>query len=236
MKLSLKKDQRGLAHVALVALVVAVIAVIGLVAWQVSKKKKDNSSGSTGTSTVSKKEVQSQCESVIDDKDLCKFAAAMSANDLAYTAVLSADETDGTTFTIKSDGKGNSETTTNSSEFNFNFILLDGKAYTKNADGSWSVTASTADPAIDPSKSLTYDFTQEDKDAYKKVGQEACGSLTCLKYQFTDKENPDDRTLIWFDTKDHRLQKLTFSSGEVGTSTMEFTYGKVTITKPSPIK
>lgn len=236
MKMSLRKDERGLAQVALIALVVLVIAVIGLAAWQISKKDKNNAG--SGTSTASKKEVQNQCESVIDDKDLCKFAAAMSNDDIAYTATLStttASDAPGS-MTLKSDGKGNSEVVSNGSGFDFDVITLNNASYMKNSDGSWTKTPSSSDLATNPSESLKYNFTKDDKDDYKKVGKEACGNRTCFKYQFFDKTNTSDETFVWFDTKDYRLQKLTFKSSDQGTSEMSFTYGKVTISEPSPIK
>jgi hypothetical protein len=160
----------------------------------------------------------------------------MSADNLAYSATLTPEGS--SSFTIKNDGKGNSEMTSSADGYDFDMIILNGVYYLKSGDG-WTKSDGGFDTVNDPSESLTYNFTQDHKDDYKKIGKEACGNLSCFKYQFVDRSNPTDETFIWFDTKDYRLQKLTYKTVDnvaSGNSEMTFSYGSVKISEPSPIQ
>lgn len=69
---------------------------------------------------------------------------------------------------------------------------------------------------------------------YTALGQEACGDLTCYKYQEVDPANPEATRTFWFDTKELLLRRETNSFGEF-TSTNAYEYG-IRVDAPSPTK
>jgi hypothetical protein len=69
---------------------------------------------------------------------------------------------------------------------------------------------------------------------YKKIGKEACGNLTCFKYEVVDPSSPGKQTL-WFDDKDYQLRRMRIES-EGTVSDQVFAYSSVSITAPSPTK
>lgn len=77
-------------------------------------------------------------------------------------------------------------------------------------------------------------YMKEDPALYKGLGQEACGDLTCYKYEQTYKDSPGTRT-FWFDTKKYLLRKQVSGYGEFS-STVEYSYDGVSISAPSPTK
>lgn len=68
---------------------------------------------------------------------------------------------------------------------------------------------------------------------YKALGEEACGSLTCYKYE--EVSNSEGKRTFWFDTKSLLLRKETHSYGEF-TSTTTYNYEGISINNPSPTK
>lgn len=71
------------------------------------------------------------------------------------------------------------------------------------------------------------------KPIYKKLGEEACGNLTCYKYQETI-PGAGIRT-FWFDKSKFLLRKDEFTSGGIK-ATNEYEYNAISITAPSPTK
>src|SRR6185503_19808218 len=79
------------------------------------------------------------------------------------------------------------------------------------------------------------DLTQKNTISYKSLGKEACGKLTCFKYQVFDKTQTASSQFVWFDTKDYRMQRYQMSDGK-DTTDMTITYQTVKITQPSPVQ
>jgi hypothetical protein len=77
---------------------------------------------------------------------------------------------------------------------------------------------------------------QASKTTYKSLGQEACAKLTCYKYKVIDSSAPDDNEFIWFDTKDYQLRKLRHEDKDGGVSEQTYSYDKISIVVPSPVK
>lgn len=246
-----RKDQLGVTHLLLVLVVVIVVAVVGFAGWQVASKHKKTSNSSTPAVSSSTKAVanaaQSSCETKYHDKDLCKFVAAQEAQpfDKASTVVtMTASDTNGTSnIVLSSDGKGNNSLTmTGSSPGALNSVTLDGHTYIQTeAGGAWvdegaspssSSTSSSSESSDSSLKSFAADVLGF---GYTKVGKEACGPLTCFKYQIVDTATPGTTQYCWFDTKDYLLReyKTHDSNGDLD---MKIAYQKVTITKPSPIQ
>lgn len=84
------------------------------------------------------------------------------------------------------------------------------------------------------------DFKEEyiemkDTTTYKNLGQEACGSLTCHKYQQLDSQNPEATRTLWFDVKEYLLRKDESGYGEFSSSS-EYEYADIQIVAPTPTK
>jgi hypothetical protein len=240
MKLSPHTDQRGIGHIAIIVAVL-VIAAVGLVGWRVSQKSSDKAS----STTVSDKAAIDACNKVYHDKDLCKFTGNYDISKLSYKMDLKTTGNDGnSTGTFLSDGKGNSSIVTTGSGGTAEFIVLDKVSYMKDStDGKWFKFApneSTAPKETNPTSDVKFD-TATDTAAkstltYKKLGKEACGKLTCFKYQMIDSSQPNVIDYFWFDTKDYRLQHYYNKDANGSTSDMVITYQAVSITAPSPTK
>lgn len=227
-----KQDQRGMAHVLMVVLVLVVVGVIGFAGWKVAGgNKKASTVTSTTTKDTEKVAADSGCVAAYHDENLCKFSTNADIEKLAYTATLTSTDTDGTagTFTLKSDGKGNS-----SMSGLLNTVQLDGASYIKNGNVWYKYPASSdeeddSDPTADMNLVLGEGIT------YKPQGKEACGSRTCFKYEVTETASPETTQFVWFDTKDYLLRQWK-STGADGSALMTLEYGNVKISAPSPVQ
>lgn len=80
------------------------------------------------------------------------------------------------------------------------------------------------------------EFTKKQQVAqFKQLGTEACGSLTCYKYQEIDNDNKEEVRTFWFDNQDFLLRKEVNKFGEF-ISTNEYSYDSININVPSPTK
>jgi outer membrane lipoprotein-sorting protein len=70
--------------------------------------------------------------------------------------------------------------------------------------------------------------------SFKNLGTEACGSLTCYKYQVSDTAIPG-KQYVWFDTSSYKLRRWQYINGS-DTTDMTLSYSTVTITAPSPVQ
>jgi len=232
MKMSIR-NQRGVgATVVIVAVVV--LAVIGIAGWKLTQKND----------TPAQKAVQSDCQKLYHDKDLCKFASNADFDKLSYKMTITSTGQNAGTLSMSNDGKGNSEISGDGGGQPYDAITLNNTTYLKdNTDGKWFKFApsdSSAPKQDDPSSSVKVDNSFTDAAAqanysYKRLGKEACGKLTCLKYQFLDKTQPGTTQYVWFDTKDYRMQRFQ-SKDASGTTDMVIVYQAVTISAPSPTK
>lgn len=243
MKISLHKDSRGLAPLAIVAVVAAVL-VIGGVGYLVFAKDKDKDG--TSSSVVANSEAEKACNDLYDDKDLCKFASRYSAQAASKTTfTITGADGKVTTMNIDSDGKGNTSSVTKDGNTEVSaFISLDGNTYLKNTeDGTWTKFPKndTTTETSAPTEDLKIDFEAEaakpadQRDVYKKVGKEACGDRTCYKYEFTQTGEGGGKHFIWFDTKDYQLRQWEYSDAEGNKNVAVFEYTDVTISVPSPV-
>lgn len=148
---------------------------------------------------------------------------------------------------IKMDGAGNVESTTYSDgEVVGSMIVFAGLTYIKDMeDDAWYMLGASQ---TDEQAGKETQFLQEIKGSYdvseadavpqiKSLGQEACGSMLCEKYELLSSgaAEANTTTYLWFDT-DHKLARRMETTYEAGKSVMEYSYDEVKITKPSPIK
>jgi outer membrane lipoprotein-sorting protein len=143
---------------------------------------------------------------------------------------MSVDGHDNTKMAITKDGKETMAT-----------ILLNGDTYIKDvASGNWikypksSDSSSSSSSTSDSVKFDKTNWTESGTTSYKAAGKEACGSLTCYKYQVTDTKSSGSTQYFWFDNKDYMMRRLSVKDSS-GTNDMTFSYKAVNITVPSPV-
>ena len=246
-KVSLRGQEQGLGHVLLAIIIVVVLGVIGFAGYTVANRNSPKASTKTTTTTSSseKSADDTGCVSTYHDANLCKFAGNANLDKLAYkaTATVAGSDSPGE-FTVESDGKGNSSVSTTGAGQTFNAITLDGNSYIQTGsvwyeypkDSSTNDASNTGD--TNPASGV--DLVLGSGVTYKPEGTEACGSLTCFKYEVTDTAQPSSVQTVWFDNQHYlirRWQSADTADGKTTTTILEVSYpGNVTITKPSPVQ
>ncbi len=243
MKTKLSNNQHGIAHLMLI-LAVVVIATIGGVGYVVFSKNKDKANDAASLN-VNSEAIEAECKKEYDDKDFCKFASNFSLDE-SYKVVFTTTSTEGTAvMTSEVNGKNSRMTMTQDGKELSATVSLDGTSYVKDmTDGAWTKYPATEQEAstADVKEDLDFGFdgdtestTETDTTEIKKIGKEACGELTCFKYQYIDKSAPNDESFIWFDDEAYKMRRYTLKNAE-GSSDMVYSYEAVTITAPSPVK
>lgn len=229
-----KLDQKG-SHVLVVLLVIVVVAAVAGVGYYVFKKQKSSSSSTTSKAA---QEAAQKCEE--EDKNICKFFASW--KDSKYYTVDTTSTAAGKTSNMKMEYVAPDRYhIVMSGELAYETISIGTTTYTK-TDGVWyKQTQKKEDVDKYKSESNTNfeepakDTAPEKKTTYKLIGTEACGNLTCFKYQVINPDAKDTTEYMWFDNKDYQLRKTsTESNGEKSEST--FSYTKLEIKEPSPVK
>jgi outer membrane lipoprotein-sorting protein len=236
-------DQRGIGLIIEIILGAVVLAVIGLAVMQFVKARHSGA----GTSIIpAKVTLNSKCD--YNDPDLCKFVNNWKVTkdySIKGTAPSSAGTTSQVQYDISGDDKFRMTSTTGGKE-EYALVYIGDTSYTKDlADGKWWVQTSAKATEKDSlkngiefkidEKSDTTAQTADVKTQYKAAGKEACGKLTCFKYEVIEPSSPD-KQYIWFDNRDYLLRRMQTVSSDTGTSDMTFSYDKVTITAPTPTK
>ena len=228
----------------LVWLAVIVVAVVGIWLGTKGDDKSTDSSKSSGTSLSINKEAQDKCLAAVNDKVFCKFAGAF-ANIGDYKVNVTSNGTDGSSvIELANAANGNSlmVSKVNGVE-NANVVVFNGVTFAKDpADGQWikfSATSTSKPEAVDRKKEfLKADYKNDSGKAeqYVNKGTEACGSLTCYKYQIIDPDKPNDEGFLWFDNSSYLLRRISSKDSNGTTAEMTFSYESVNITEPTPVK
>ena len=175
-----------------------------------------------------------------NEPDLCKFVNNW--KDVGYftASITSTQEGKKSEMILKTIGTDKTQmTSSENGQENFNTITIGDAYYTKDySDGKWTKTVYQKNESSAESETKkTYEFDAEnDPTQYKKIGTEACGKLTCFKYQVIDPRNTDSTEYIYFDNKDYMLRKTYSESKDGSIMETELDYSKITISEPSPIK
>lgn len=236
MKQFISKDQRGVGHLGLILAVVVVLA-IGGVGYFVYNKNKN---GGTNAADAALQDALKNAKCDYDDKDLCKFFTSYKAQ--KYFTVNSVSESDGqkTTMSLKSEGTDKSYLKLGG-DTPYEVITIGQTTYTKAADGTWWKQTTKNDTATDLKNEASVDLeepgsTETAKTTYKKIGKEACGGLTCFKYQEIDPNDTGTTSYLWFDDEDYQLRRTQTTSSDGSKSDSTYSYNKVNISEPSPVK
>ena len=227
------KNQRGAIELIIIG-VVAVLLAAG--AGYYIYTKRTGASPVAGLAPV-------KCD--YSDKDLCKFLTNFKAQ--KYYTVKSSSVEEGVTneFTLKINGDDKSQTISSANgKENFNVITLGNTTYTKDYSDNkwWKQTQEKQKDEIKDSVAFDPDGekkegeqTEPEKPEYKRLGEEACGKLTCIKYQVITKGS-EDQEFIWIDDDDHLLRKTLTITKDGAKNTAEYSYEKFKISAPSPVK
>ena len=230
-------NERGMGHIGLI-LGVVVLAVVGFAGWWVYSK---NHSPTNAADTALREAIKNaKCD--YDDKDLCKFFTSFKAQKYySVTATTKGGDQNGQTSKIETEGD-NSHVTITGGSVPYEVITLGKTIYTKGGDGTWwkqTVTSNDSSSTTTETKAPT--FTEPTKEAdssaptYVKIGKEACGKLTCFKYQETT-PGSKSTTYLWFDDEDYQMRRFQ-STDEAGVAyDATYSYDKVSVTAPSPTK
>jgi cytoskeletal protein RodZ len=240
-----KQDERGITHLLVIVIVVIVVAAIAAVGWKVANKAKpttptsSTSASSSTASTTASSTSDSSCLAAYHDSNLCKFAANSNTFDkTAYTAKIT-DVQSGTTstMTLESDGKGNTDLTGTSGGSTINSITLNGTTYIQNnGSGPWiEYPSGASSPASNPTSNMNIGVGSAGI-TFKAVGTQACGSLTCYKYQIIDSAMPSATQYALFDNSSYKLREWQYSDSNGDSTTMTVSYQAVNITAPSPVE
>jgi hypothetical protein len=212
----------------LIVTAVILIGVIGYFVWQNSTKKSSDSSAK-----VTAPATQRDCTKEAD-KDICRFLNGWK-QDGKYRMITTNQS--GYKSVYEVDGKKSHIVTSVSSSTNtpgYDVILIDNTVYTK-AGSVWYRQSrnDTQQPVgVNPNQSAGENQTDvRYKNTYKSAGKEACGNLTCFKYEVLDSAGKEHQGWTWFDDQDYKLRR-----NEAKDSVQLFEYDNVVITAPSPVK
>ena len=235
MKSYLKVSARGIARLGLILIAVVAIGLVGFAGWKAMSGKKD------GSNPVSRAALEAACTE--KDKNICKFQASWKEQKYYTVITRSTGEDVVSESTYKSEGENRFHVIT-TGQFASEIITIGKTTYTKAPNGTWWKQTAKPEETKQYSESFDYSGPEEasnsenptDTTTYKSLGTEACGNLTCFKYQVLNSSTPEDKEYSWFDTDDYQLRRTRteLKDGTVNDST--FSYDKVTIQVPSPVR
>ncbi|KKQ07390.1 MAG: hypothetical protein US20_C0039G0001, partial [Candidatus Pacebacteria bacterium GW2011_GWF1_36_5] len=178
------------------------------------------------------------------DKDVCAYFVAQAQameKGVVISTVANLGEYGTSTSEMKTSGSDMEVNSYKDGQLESSMISFGGVTYFEDLeDNSWYQVGDAEGNFSDPKESLveiqaTYNEDNLDMQI-KKVGSEACGNLTCDKYEIIDTMGEDGSTsYVWIDTKEHLARRMEFSF-EGGSNVMEYKYEAVQINKPAPIK
>lgn len=231
-----KFEMRGISKMVII-LGVAVLLVGAGTLYFMSQK------GMNPAASLIGKTLNPNCE--YKDPDLCKFFNNWKemSNYSMNTLTKSAGNTSESVFESSGKDKTHILSSENGKE-SFNMITIGDTTYTKDyTDNKWFKQVIAKEPSGTPAPvqndiKTTFDDKKqmEDKTEFKALDKEACGNLTCFKYQIISTTDDGAINYMWFDDREYLLRKeaMTGKNGDVNEST--FSYDNANISAPSPVK
>ena len=238
------ENKKGFAPILVVALVVVVIA--GVAGYIFMSNKGGSALPKVNIPGV-KTALDSKCK--FNDAELCKYINKGMAQDMSklnYTIKTTNIDPEGkiSNGEMKMDNKGNSQiVSSEKGKETSNIIVMGNITYMKDfTDNKWFKMENESEDGQEMGdmpnmESIKEEFEkQQENIEYKKIGKEACGTLTCFKYQIIDPTLTDTTQYIYFDDREYLMRKMSTKDQSGYSYEMIFEYGPVTITAPSPVK
>jgi hypothetical protein len=230
-------SQRGF-HALPVILGVALLLAVGAGGWYVYQKRAGN--------PVSLTNPVASVPCDYTDKNVCKFLSSFKAQKNYRVVSSSGQGAEKFDFTIEMNGDDHSHTVmTQGGKTLSDVITIKDATYTKDVTDNkwWKEVAAKDKEEVKDSLTFKDDSNATDdkkadttsKSEYKALGKEACGKLTCFKYQVIT-PGSEDAEYVWFDDKQYQLRKYMTVAKDDQTMTAEYSYDKITIKEPTPVK
>jgi hypothetical protein len=230
-------DERGVAMVVEIILVAVVLAAIGYAAYAYHMAQTKKTPAATKTTASTSVTVDASCIATYHDANLCHFASnSTSLNKMAYKATIT-EVTSGqsSSIVLENDGKGGTSLSGSSGGTQINTIELAGATYLETG-GTWiKYPSGSSAAATNPTSSMNLGVGATGI-SYKEIDTEACGNLTCFKYQVTDSTSAGATQFAWFDNKSYLLREWKYTDGSGNSTDMNISYQNITITAPSPVE
>lgn len=221
-------SEQGFSKSIVIAAIV-VVAVAGIGGWLVYKNNS-KPPANANTAAVRKALKNAKCDS--GDANICKFFTSWNAS--RYYTANTTTTVGSTTNTSVLKVDGDNHHLKINSELLSETITLGTALYTKDTEKNKWYKQTLTKPSTTGFEYDASDLSANSgKRTYKQLGKEACGELTCLKYQIINAADQDLKHYIWFDDYDYQLRKQTVEQN-TSKATTTFTYDRVTITEPSP--
>ena len=219
-------------------IVVVIVAVLGIAGFLLLKSGKISL---PGPGQVATRATEKDFASITDATLRKHFVAQSNVNAVRMVSTSSGKGTKDTTeYQIKGEDFLYRMKEEDGGKEIAQMIIIEDTTYVKDySDSKWWKQVSKPEEVMQEENVATPDeqkqkYQNEDPTLYKSLGTEACGSLSCQKYEQTFKDSPGKRT-FWFDTKKFLLRKETSVYGEFSNG-IEYSYEGISISAPSPTK
>lgn len=232
-----KKLNKGKSNIFII--IAAIVVVSGLVGYYILSQK-----GSVTIPAI-KPPLNADCK--LKDPELCKFMNNWSAQ-TNYSVVSNSTfggKTVESTYEISGSDKFHMMSKMDGKE-NSNMISIGDTTYTLDySDNKWwkqtlkkdqTNTESTVEQQAKEEKNQFDEKNIKDTTTYTFIAKEACGDLTCFKYEVTDSAAAGSKQFIWFDDKDYLLRKIRIEDKDNGAMESIYSYSGISINAPSPVK
>lgn len=222
-------------------LLLLLVVLAGLSFYFLSKNQASDEAGKDQGKQVAE-------ESLVNcpyERDVCSYMAAQAkamSQGVTVTTTSQMPNQSTSVSEMKMDGSGNFEVSSYvGDKLQSSMLVFEKQTYIKDlADGAWYTLPSFVDNAADSPDEAVAELQatyQEPAADFKmtKLGTEACGTLTCDKYEMSQASEAEGQLYIWIDTKERLARQMEIKTAQ-GSSMMVYQYGAVNIGKPAPIK
>jgi hypothetical protein len=240
---TIMRTERGFAPVIAIVAVVVVLALAGGGFFALGKMGKTSGlPGVGGVPSLTGLTLNPNCE--YNDPELCKFMNNWKEQKNYTVKSLSADKEGKveSLMELAGDNLFHQMMTQNGKEM-FNMIVIKDITYTKDlSDNKWWKQKAEKPKELDNETVFQVEEKSEtgkeikDQTTYKSLGKEGCGKLQCFKYEVINPDNKEGTEYLWFDDKEYLLRKVRNEGKDGSYSESEYSYDKVSISEPSPIK
>lgn len=225
---SIRKDERGIAHLALILIVVAVVGVGAFAFWRVSSynNNKDADGAPISGSQNNTATLSEECVAATGDENICRLGAITNLSAYAAEVRVTMQGAEGpVNWLVKYDGKGNTQIDGDIAQS----IAVDGKNYIYMMDKWWDTGTDTSQAPQDP---VDFNIATTAGIKYENLGKEKCGNDTCFRYRMSGGILGDGVVICLFGDKDYLPRYYEATGGLTGAMKMTIEYKAVSIIAP----